>query len=168
MISPSELVKLIVTNNPGAVRRNLLQSGLVGQNFQLTSDGFMQLLSELPEQIVQTREQAIVFITEILNVNIDPQGVGGNQLLQLSQNTGLPLKSIVQQIFEQNMPPMLPSNTPKQQSTCGCHSKPKIEGKQAFILVLAVLGLLFLITRLERLIAKWIEIPVLQFQMLHQ
>jgi len=157
MISPSELVRLIVSNNPSEVRRKLLQSGMVNANYQLTPDGFMRLLSELPEQIVGTREQAIAFVTEVLNVNIDPQGVGGNQLLQLSQNIGLPLKGIVQQIFEQNMPPMLLSNVPNQQPTCGCHGKPKIDGKQATILVLAILGVLFLITISVKLFLKILQ-----------
>ena len=151
------MVKLIVANNPGAVRRNLLQSGLVGQNFQLTPEGFMQLLSGLPEQIVGTREQAIGFVTTMLNVQIDPQGVGGNQLIGLSQNFGQPLNGIIQQVFEQNMPAEMPINLPNQQSTCGCKHADSIDGKQATILVFAALGILFVIVILVKMFLKILQ-----------
>lgn len=157
MISPSELVRLIVSNNPSGVRRNLLQSGLVNAAYQLTPHGLMNLLTELPEQIVKTREQAVTFITQILNVPIDPQGVGGGQLTSLSQNYGLPLSGIVRKIFEENMPvSTLPQNI-EQHSNCGCKNASKTTPEQAVILTLAALGLIFVITILVKLFLKILQ-----------
>jgi len=145
-MSPTELVQLLVANNPQAIRRNLLQNGLVGQNYQVTAEGFMQLLSELPEKLINTREKAIGMVTSLLNINIDPAGVGGQQLLQMSSNYGS-LPQMVTQTFEQNMPPDL--SKPK----CGCQGH-TFDGSRLTIMSLAAMGVLFIIVLLVKLFLK--------------
>lgn len=147
MISPTELVQLLVANNPQAVRRNLLQNGLVGQSYQVTAEGFMQLLSELPEQLINTREKAINMAASLLNINIDPAGVSGKQLLQMSNSYEGSVPQMVMQTFEQSIPPDLTN------PSCGCHAK-SFDGSRITILGLAAMGLLFIIVILVKLFLK--------------
>jgi len=147
MTSPTELVQLLVANNPQAIRRNLLQNGLVGQNHQVTAEGFMQLLSELPEELINTREKAINMAAGLLNINIDPAGVSGQQLLQMSNTFGGSVSQMAAQIFEQSMPPDL------SKPSCGCQGH-SFDGSQATILALAAMGLLFIIVLLVKLFLK--------------
>ena len=147
MISPTELVQLLVANNPQAVRRNLLQNGLVGQSYQVTAEGFMQLLSELPEALINTREKAIGMAASLLNFNIDPAGVGGQQLLQMSNNFSGSVPQMVSQVFEQNLPPEITK------STCGCQGH-SFDASRVTILTLAAIGLLFIIVLLAKLFLK--------------
>ena len=151
-ISPTELVQLIVLNNPSAVQGNLTAMQLASPNFQLTPQSFMDLFSNLPAPFFQNRKQALDTISEALNISIDNNGQGAAYLWQQLNQTQMGLKELVFRVFDENMPQQTPQKMVNQHSDCGCTGN----HQHKIIYGFALLGVLFLIVLFLKIILKYI------------
>lgn len=152
-ISPTELVQLIVLNNPTAVHGNLTAMQLANPNFQLTPQSFMDLFSNLPAPFFQNRRQALNTISDALNISIDNNGQGAAYLWQQLNQVQLSLKELVYRVFDENMPQQTPQKMVNQHSDCGCNGS----HQHKIIYGLALLGLLFLIVLFLKIIFKILD-----------
>ena len=154
-MNPSDLVNAIVGNNPTAVHQNLMNMGVVGQQFAVTPQSFTELLSSLPDDIIPNRQHATNFVANALNVPIDNNGVAAGNLQATLNRYNLPVKDVVYKIFENHMP-----TAAKQEavSTPGCSCGGAYgQGMNAVrntLLVLAFLGFVFVILLFVKLILK--------------
>jgi hypothetical protein len=154
MLSPLELVNAIVSNNPPAVHQNLINMGMVNQQYQSTPDSFMQLLTNLPKEIVQTRQQAKEFVSNALDIPINNNGPAATYLWGIQQQYNLTLRNIVQNTFDSSLPRTVDEGQPIKACSCSNASTKGLDNQKWIMLVLAFLGLIFLLILISKLISK--------------
>lgn len=100
--SADEMTAAILANNPIAVRHRMAKHGFPSISSAMGYEDFVRLLKN---KVFQSRQEALNFVTDILNVELNPNGRFAPDLIALQRRSGgHTLGNAVYQAYDQIMP----------------------------------------------------------------